>query len=251
MSEVIRLARELMEILDTAVHDAYKQNKNLDNEDISKIQKSHAYRYARYINGLGWDFLTLEKNNRFSGSPIILRTILESIFCLGAIAHNSEYAAERALHELDDIKRKLDKEDWGLTGETTAELEELRNKIYKEFPIEEPKGRKVIELAEMASLRELYEVYRMLCNSTHPTLRGTISNEIYGSQGWRFSNFGLFIALTLKLLIESVSTSNLQSYLDKTAPILEAMNTLHENGAIEKLNKKEQEGKDSRIREYE
>ena len=68
---------EAKSLLESTLKSAYL---NLDSGDGASIHESLAYRLARHVDELADDFLLLEKDGGYHGAPIILRSILETIF---------------------------------------------------------------------------------------------------------------------------------------------------------------------------
>lgn len=207
---------------------------NLDSINEPSIHEAYAYRLARHVNELADDFLLLEEAGGFHGAPIILRSILETIFSLGAIASDHTFAANKCIGEINEMIKKLESSDPKLE----SDLEDLRDKICWDYSLPpNPKNLKIWEIAKLAGLKDLYQQqYYWLCKATHPTLGGTLEAEAGGTVGMRESTLALVLSLTSAFLVRVVQTEDPQERIDKAAEILEFVSTSHESGEVRGRN---------------
>jgi hypothetical protein len=222
---------EAKSLLEDTLNSAYL---NLDSDDDARIHEAFAYRLARHVDELADDFLLLEKDGGYHGAPVILRSILETIFSLGAVVSDQTFAANKCIGEINEMIKKLESSD----PELESDLEDLREKICNDYSLPtNPKNLKIWEIAKLAGMEGFYQVqYYWLCKATHPTLGGTIEAESGGTAGMRGSTLAFVLASASAFLVQVVKTEEPQERIDKAAEILKFASTSHENGEVRELN---------------
>lgn len=239
LSQVVDSAKEL---LDSSLQNAYH---NWDGAEDVSIDVSLSYRLARHIGELASDYLLLEEKGGFHGSPIILRSMLETLFSLGAIRYDKAFAGRRCVNELNEIIRKLkacaNSEADSFDSELESDLVRLRTRICKHYSIScKSEKMRIKGIARLAKMEKFYEFqYSWLCQATHPTLIGTIEGESGGTSGHRGSTFAFILASTTAFLVQNVKIDDSQGRIDEATAIIEAVAELNESGLVDLMNKTE------------
>ncbi len=95
-----------------------------------------------------------EKDGGYHGAPIILRSILETIFSLGAIASDQTFAANKCIGEINEMIKKLESSD----PEIESALKILKEKICNDYSLPpNPKNLKISEIAKLAGMEGIYQ----------------------------------------------------------------------------------------------
>lgn len=225
---VEELITDSRSLLSEIIHNAYSHT---DGEEFD-LTAAYSYRLGRYIYQLGEEYCSLEEDGHFHGAPIILRTMLESLFSLSAITNCTEFAGNQILNELDDLQNALNTDEKD-SAEINSQLSELKKKAQNTYKLKKPKKYKIIQIAEIADLSNLYETcYRWLCSATHPTIRGMITSESGGTLGMRLDIYSMTTILTSGNIARTIQTSSPQDYVDQATALLDELLILKESKAF-------------------
>ena len=115
---------EAKSLLEGTLESAYL---NADSSDGASVHEAFAYRLARHVDELADDFLLLEKEGGYHGAPIILRSMLETIFSLGAIASDHAFAANKCVGEINEMIKKLESAGLGYSVKSEETKDKLGN----------------------------------------------------------------------------------------------------------------------------
>ncbi|MEX2581203.1 MAG: DUF5677 domain-containing protein [Verrucomicrobiales bacterium] len=234
------IASEAKELLESTLESAYQ---SLSEKDGVSIRENFAYRLARHINELSGDFILLEAEGGFHGSPVVLRSILESVFSLGAILSDRSFAALQCISEINDLLKKIASSS---DPDLITELRNLREELCADHSLQSnPTALKVWEIAKLAKMEGVYEKhYYWLSKAIHPTLVGTIEGESGGTSGIRTGTFSFALATATGFLVQIIRTDEPQTRIDKAANILRLVSGKHEDGSVGLMNESEAMFKD-------
>ena len=196
---------------------------------IEDLRMAFAYRHARNIHDLGHDVRTLTEGNRFVGARMILRTMLESLFQLGAALKSGEFASEKVVAECEHNVKWIQKwvEFTTLNG-GVLDMNEARDayasmsaKIQREHVVAGTRKWNVFQISQLAGMEEDYlSLYALGSSYSHASIGGIISQE--NSVGGAF-----FQLQTVRIVLTAVGygvqivpTKNGQWIMDRTADML-------------------------------
>lgn len=126
-------AQQCFQLLQLALEDAHQLNQKSDE------RTAFVYRHAQLIRRLGEDAWHLETTGRRYSSPIVARSVLESLFSLIAAVERPEFAVEKLLWEAEDEITRIKK--WIPTGGTgkrdawIAQIESLSQDLKQKYNI--------------------------------------------------------------------------------------------------------------------
>lgn len=232
--EALQLAHEAHDLLDEAIEEAFSYRQTfLGQADMSDWEEMFIYRHSKHILYLAWDVCLLQSEKRIYAAPNLVRSILESLFCIGATKNNNLISVECTLY---DIKRQIAKYGDILDEDVRRDLDAFYNSLSKEFPKISPRKRNVRELAKIADLESMYFWYGYLSSFIHADLFGLVCGEASGQHGSITNILTGSLAITTSLLAGSVPTSNPQGFIDVAATILERSSHLHDSGSYKAID---------------
>jgi hypothetical protein len=202
------------------------------------IRRAFVYRHARNIYQLGHDALFLLESSRLDSCPIIVRSMLESLFKLVAAVKEPQAAVQILISEVeDDLSRITKWLDPVACAPAISNLTQFTQRLRREHKITSSKKWTTLACAEAADLGEQYRgEYFHFSGHTHATTGGIIlQEESFGA--------GQVLQVTLATLLSAVAhavqvlpNESPQKCIDESTHILRQVIRIMENGEFRELN---------------
>lgn len=228
------LARASLDLLNKELRESYeigwKEN---------DIRSAFIYRHARNISDLADDVFALESYNRCSGSRIIIRPMLESLFSLVAAIKLVDFAHEKIAYELKEEIRRIN--NWIETdgsGEAKTDLQEtvdllsaLELTIRTNIGNTQPRKWLVYDVAKAADLGWNYSrEYFLYSKYIHATSSGIITQEHEILRGHTMQTAIYIVLAVAGFTPQGIQTKTPQSHIDESSRLLKCGLELMESG---------------------
>ena len=207
--------------------------KNDDNKQIS-----FAYRHANNIFCLGKDTIYLLESGRAYSCPIVVRTILESLFKLVAALKIPDAAVQIIIYELEEDCERMTK--W-LNPAVYAPIAEDFSKeilsLRKEYGITSTKKWSTAACAEAAQFDGHYrDAYFHLSSHTHAKIIGMQIQENAACAGFCLQIIVYAILTAAGYLVQIVSTSAAQESMKECERLDDERIRLMNAGVFSKMD---------------
>ncbi len=176
------------------------------------MQTSFVYRHASNIFHLGEDTIYLLQSGRSYSCPIVVRSMLESLFKLVAAMKAPDMAVQIIISELEEDCDKIAKFPKWLDPAVYAPIaEDFSNQVKhlrKEYGITSTKKWKAIACAEAAELEGHYrDAYFHFSSHTHAKIIGMEIQEKSACAGYCLQML-IFCVLTAALYLVHIAHTN-------------------------------------------
>lgn len=186
------------------------------------------HRHARNILGLGEDVAFLLESDRADSCPIIVRSILESMFKIGAAVNRENAAISILAYEIQDDIKRIGILTSGILGrdqillETSTSLKAYLMEIRKKHSLASESDWRVLTCAELAGFPDIYRLdYYLLSKHTHAHVSGLIQQE-KGFDPGRLLRIVIFAALAATgRAAPLLGVNDAQRYVDDAALLLD------------------------------
>lgn len=207
-------------------------------QDISKmddLRVAFAYRHARNIHDLGHDVRTLTVANRSVGARMILRTMLESLFQLGAALKSDAFASEKVVAECEHNVKWIQKlVEFTVRNGGTLDMDEAMDayasmsaQIKKDHGVAGTRKWNVFQIAELAGMEEDYlSLYALGSSYSHASIGGIISQENNVGESFFYTQSVKIILTAIAYGVQLVPTKNGQSIVDGAAELVEELHAV-------------------------
>lgn len=192
------------------------------------VESAFVYRHANNIVWLATDVITLMREERISGPPILARVMLESLFNLGAAITVPNFAARKTVSELKDWVRRiqaLNILDSGPSAEVTL-LESQIAQLQIDYQVDPNDSRwtvaRCIEAAPDVSF--LRTSYFLLSQHTHSSSAGLSARHSGVDVGVINQTLIGCITIAVGFAAQLLPTENPQKYVDAASSLLQELN---------------------------
>lgn len=230
-----KLLSESYGLLATVVKEAY------EGADKDSLRQAFAYRHGLTILRLAEDAIHLEAEQRNHSSPLVVRSMLESLFNLVASVKNPQFAAEKVCWEINDEIRRIKKwlNDGNELDETVKQLLEVANRLRKDYGITAEPDWSTLNCAKAAELEQHYRTdYFLFSKKVHSTTSGMISADAQLGRGYTLKTISFVLICSSVYLVQLVKTKTPQKHIDEGTKLLNDLTRLIGDGAFRHLDEK-------------
>jgi hypothetical protein len=229
--------------LDQIVEKTFRLMGQILDESISlkngvNIRDAFVYRHARNIYQLGNDIVFLLESNRLDSCPIIVRSMLESLFKLVASVKEPNAAVQILISEVeDDISRITKWLDPVACAPAIRDLTEFTQRLRREYHITSTKKWTALACAEAAELGEQYRgEYFHFSGHTHATTGGILLQENLFGAGQVLQVMLSTLLTAAAHAVQAIPTKSPQNCIDESTKLLKQVIRLMETGGFRQLN---------------
>jgi hypothetical protein len=224
---------ESYNLLATVIEEAY-----VGAED-GNLRDAFVYRHGLTILRLAEDAIYLEAERKCHSSPLVVRSMLESLFNLVAGVKNPNFAAEKVCWEIEDEVKRIGK--WANKrpdmDETVKELQNLARKVRKDHGITTTRNLTTLDCANAAGLDQQYRMeYFLFSKKVHATTSGMISAEAQIGRGHIMETVCFVLVCASGHIIQLIHTKTPQDHIGRAARLLESLTELSGAGAFRELD---------------
>jgi hypothetical protein len=228
-----KLIKESYNLLATVIEEAY------DGAEEGNFRQAFVYRHGLTILHLAEDAIHLEAERKCHSSPLVVRSMLESLFNLVAGVKDPKFAAEKVCWEIEDEVKRIQK--WMNNGdeldETIKQLQGLARTIKKDHGISSNRSWTTLDCAKAADLDKHYRTdYFLFSKKVHSTTSGMISAEAEFGRGYILRTISFVLLCASVHLVQLIQTKTSQKHVDSGTTLLEDLARLIGDGAFRKLD---------------
>ncbi len=192
------------------------------------------YRHARNIWDLAQDALLLLDDSRTSSLPILMRTMLESLFKLVAAVKLEGFAIEKLISEADcDVVKMrkwlkiMDDKTNPIMLDGIEMAQSLSKRLRRDYGVTSKKKWNVFETAEAAGMGDQYKIdYYMFSQHIHASIKGIIAQEHYCGVCMLIPELVFVASAAVGHAVRLLPTQNPKRYLALAADQLDAASQL-------------------------
>lgn len=228
-------AQQCIQLLQLALEEAHNLNKKADE------RTAFVYRHAQLIRRLAEDAWHLQTSGRYYSSPIVARSMLESLFNLIAAVENPRFAVEKLIWEAEDeiarIKKWLAPGDAGMFDAWVVEIESLSQSLKGKYNILDTGKWDAFACAEAAKWTDEYRrEYFVYSRSVHPTAIGIIGRENQIGGGHVLQTILMTVLHAAAYMVEVVPTKEPKRHTECSAELMRQLTKLIKAGTFSKLD---------------
>jgi hypothetical protein len=202
------------------------------------LREAFVYRHGLTILRLGEDAIHLEAERKCHSSPIVVRSMLESLFNLVAGVKHANFAAEKVCWEIEEEVKRITK--WLKPGaslnETIADLQNLGRTLKKTHGISNVRCWNTLNCAAAAELDQQYRTeYFLFSKKVHATQSGMISAEAEVGRGQVLQAICFVLICAAVHIVQLIRTNKPQEHIVHGTDLLEELNTLTRSGFFRDL----------------
>ncbi|HEY5915262.1 MAG TPA: hypothetical protein VJA21_32105 [Verrucomicrobiae bacterium] len=181
----------------------------------------------------------LEAERKCHSSPIVVRSMLESLFNLVAAVKHTPFAAEKVCWEIEDEIKRIGK--WLDSGAdldgTIAELQNLAGKLRRAHGITKTLNWTTLDCAMAAKLDQHYRTeYFLFSKNVHATQSGMISSEAEIGRGHVLQAICFVLVCAAGHIAQLIHTKDPQTHVDNGTQLLQRLCDLVRTGVFRRLD---------------
>lgn len=212
--------------------------------DLNSSRMAYCYRHGCNISRLGDDMLFLLSSGRFIAAKMVIRPMIESMFCISASYRVQTFHVEKLIAELENMVAWLtrdfptpDKSIVDAIKASQTESDELKKRFGS--VISNKKWRKIKDIAIAAQHERHYKKdYAYFCDYTHCGITGLLRQE----DGLGISNAlqtgTMTMLVTSSVLCGVLTIENKIPYLLRARELTAKLNEAIKSGAFASVDAK-------------
>jgi hypothetical protein len=203
------------------------------------LREAFVYRHGLTILRLAEDAIHLEGERKCHSSPIVVRSMLESLFNLVAGVKHPAFAAEKICWEIEDEIKRIGK--WlncgaDLSG-TVRELQSLSGTLRTAHGITKIRNWTTLDCAMAAELDQHYRTeYFLFSKKVHATQSGMISSEAEVGRGHILQTICFVLVCAAVHIAQLIQTKTPQKHVDNGTQLLQRLCDLVRVGVFRTLD---------------